>query len=226
MLESEDEEERKRRERLLVFKPPFHDWTREVERIIQEHRARQLQRDYETLKTIHDYSEKLEALQKHMGTEKQGRTGEVSEEASENQGERVSSSGGEGFEVEVDDQTIQGIDVLQDVKSKGVESPNAESPTPEGNPEANIGLDWGSDQGDLGSENAPNLGDINSASNGSEGTNMSPSSSTDVSGGSGESGGSGSGSSSSSGGSSGSGSSGGAGGGSGSGGSGGGGGGD
>ncbi|MGB9659192.1 MAG: hypothetical protein ACPLY9_01520 [Nitrososphaerales archaeon] len=98
-----DEDEERKREH-----QPFsmHDWIKDFERSMLEQKAKQLRSEYEALKAVHDYSEKLEALKAHIEAEKQGET-EV---------ESVNEDSESCFEVEVDDGAIETAETLSEAK--------------------------------------------------------------------------------------------------------------
>jgi len=70
----------------------------------KEHQAKQLQREHNTLKAIHDYSEKLEALKNQMGVKTGGEV-EVNEDSES------------CLEVEVGDEEIEMAETLNDANS-------------------------------------------------------------------------------------------------------------
>jgi hypothetical protein len=163
----------------------IHDFVGDAQRVTQEHHAQQLQREYESLKAVHDYSEKLEALQEHMEMERKAEGYDESNLEGKTQS---------GFEIEVND-ALHDLDLSSEEVSLYVESSSSET-----NPEVNSsesGTDISSELGELGETGVSAFGD-GSISSGVDGGNGSVGSmgSTSSTAGSGQSAGSQGGSSS------------------------------
>lgn len=97
--EGEEKEVENRKDNFLTIEPfSIHDWDKDFSIIALEQRAKQLAREYQALKAIHDYSEKLHELKEHMAKE--------SETSIETQNEDF------GFEVEADEETINNVEMF------------------------------------------------------------------------------------------------------------------
>jgi hypothetical protein len=197
--ELEDEKEEKRRVKYWsreLSDSPFINWEELLRKVSQEHEAKRLQREYETLRAIHDYSEKLEALQDHIEAEKL--------EASKCSESEPRSFQEETLEIEVEEGALQGINVLLDMdvpegKIPKVESQSSQlgdrnfemSPNFEFGSEISLGFEVGTSSGEGLVSLSSAGGSVNTGLSSGGKPSGSGSSGSSVSGSSGSSGGSG-----------------------------------
>jgi len=96
-------EEERREELLRIIPFSIHDWDQHFRLAMLESEADRLQREYEALEAIHEYSKRIEVLKEQM----------------ENEG---LNSQEENFEVETESETFQDVDIADELNSLNEES--------------------------------------------------------------------------------------------------------
>jgi len=121
--EKSENNEEERREELLRIPFSIHDWNRYFRLTMLESEADRLQREYEALETIHEYSKRIESLKEQMESENL-------------------NSQDESFEIETESETFQNIDILDELNPPNEEScRDLEVTHSETNSEINANLD-------------------------------------------------------------------------------------
>jgi hypothetical protein len=145
----EEETLEKREENFPLLEPfSIHEWDKDFKIIALENQAKQLAREYNALKAIHDYSEKLNELQEHMQEE--------NEASLEMQKQSEINDENLGFEIE-DNETTENVETFSQESKALSEGENLNSDEV-GDLEVNEELNLSSDLGTNDTNVEINLG--------------------------------------------------------------------